>query len=97
MEFPKELQTHFSPVNPTGAAEMELHPLMMAGNTRLTDYLVCFNTLASRVGWGDATLCFQFYNRLQDQLKDWIAILGKPDTLRELVLMMQRYDNLYWE
>src|SRR5258708_19781578 len=24
-------------------------------------------------------------------------MLGKPDSLRELVLVTQRYDNLYWE
>src|SRR5260370_3203545 len=53
-EFSKELQTHFRPINPTGAAEMELCHLIMAGNARLSKYLVHFNNLASRVEWGEA-------------------------------------------
>ena len=65
-EFLKELWTHFRPTNPTGAAEMELHHLTMAGNARLSKYLVHFNTLASRVEWGEAALCFQFYDGLLD-------------------------------
>src|SRR5260370_39003823 len=96
-EFSKELWTHFRPTNPTGPAEMELCHLTMAGNARLSKYLVHFNTLTSRVEWGEAALCFQFYNGLLDQLKDRIAILGKLDTLQELVLMAQHYDNLYCE
>ena len=96
-EFSKELWTHFRPANLTRAVEMELQHLTMAGNTRLSDYLVHFNMLASRVEWGDAALCFQFYNGLPDWLKDQIAILGKLDTLWELVLTVQHYNNLYWE
>src|SRR5258708_20902081 len=49
--------------------------------------------LASRVVWGEAALCFQFY----DGLKDRLGLLGKPDSLRELVHTTQHFDNLYWE
>src|SRR5258707_10973861 len=57
----------------------------MSSRAQLSDYLVRFNTLASRVEWGDAALRFQFYNGLPERLKDRIALLGKPNTLRELV------------
>ncbi len=80
-EFVKELQTHFRPTNPTGAAEAELQHLTMASGAHLSKYLVRFNTLASRVEWGDVVLHFQFYDSLPDQLKDQIAFLGKPNTL----------------
>src|SRR5260370_26456437 len=53
--------------------------------------------LASRVEWGDAVLCFQFYDGLPEQLKDQIALLRKPNTLQELVQVTIHYDNLYWE
>src|SRR5258707_13315777 len=66
MEFVKELHTHFSPTNPPGAAEVELQHLTMASGAHLSEYLVRFNTLASRVEWGDAVLCFQFYDGLPD-------------------------------
>src|SRR5258706_2954233 len=67
-EFVKELRTHFGPTNPIGTAEAELRHLTMASGARLSEYLVRFNTLASRVEWGDAALHFQCYNSLPDQL-----------------------------
>src|SRR5258708_21255000 len=69
----------------------------MASNARLPEYLVRFNMLASRVGWGEQALHFQFYDGLPERLKDRLSMLGKPDSLCELVLVTQRYDNLYWE
>src|SRR6266436_3784653 len=96
-EFVKELWTHFRPANPTGAAEAELQHLTMSSRACLSEYLVRFNTLASRVEWGDAVLCFQFYDGLPDQLKDRIALLRKPDNLQELVQVTICHDNLYWE
>src|SRR5258707_1148629 len=59
VEFAKELKTHFGPANPVGSAEIELQHLVMASNTKLSEYLVRFNTLASCVGWGKQVLCFQ--------------------------------------
>ena len=61
------------------------------------EYLVCFNTLVSRVAWGEAALRFQFYDGLPDHLKDHLGLLGKPDSLQELVCTMQHFNNLYWE
>ncbi len=97
MEFVKELQTHFRPTNPIGTAEVELQHLTMASGAHLSKYLVRFNTLVSRVEWGDVALHFQFYDSLPDQLKDRIALLGKPDNLQELVQVTIHHDNLYWE
>ena len=92
----KELWTHFGPTNPTGVAEVLQH-LTMASGAHLSEYLVRFNTLASRVEWGDVALCFQFYDSLPDQLKDQIALLGKPNTLQELVQVTVHHNNLHWE
>src|SRR5258708_25625390 len=69
----------------------------MASNTKLSEYLVRFNTLALWVGWGEPALCFQFYDGLPECLKDGLAMLGKPNLLCDLVLVTQQYDNLYWE
>src|SRR5258707_5693774 len=69
----------------------------MAHSSQLVEYLVCFNTLVSRVVWGKAALHFQFYDRLPDHLKDCLGLLGKPDSLQELVCTTQCFDNLYWE
>src|SRR6266436_9478474 len=69
----------------------------MAHSSQLVEYLVCFNTLVSRVAWGKAALHFQFYDGLPDCLKDHLGLLGKPDSLWELVHTMQCFNNLYWE
>src|SRR5258708_6992119 len=69
----------------------------MAHSSRMVEDLVCVNTLASRVAWGKAALCFQFYDGLPDGLKDHLGLLGKPNSLWELVCTMQCFDNLYWE
>src|SRR5258705_7998559 len=97
VEFAKELKTHFGPANPVGSAKIELRHLVMASNTKLSEYLVQFNTLALWVGWGKQALHFQFYDGLPECLKDRLAMLGKPNSLRDLVLVTQRYHNLYWE
>src|SRR5258706_8865634 len=69
----------------------------MTSGAHLSEYLVRFNMLASRVEWGDAALRFQFYDGLPERLKDQITLLRKPDTLQELVQVTVRHDNLYWE
>jgi len=69
----------------------------MTHSSRLVEYLVCFNMLVSRVAWGEAALCFQFYDSLPNHLKDHLGLLGKPNSLWELVHTTQCFDNLYWE
>src|SRR5258708_39139181 len=53
--------------------------------------------LASQVLWGDAALQFQFYDGLPEQLKEKVVILGKPESLREMVNVTVHYNALYWE
>src|SRR5258705_6339354 len=96
-KFISEICTHFGPLNPTGMAEIELHHLSMQSDSHISEYLVQFNMLASQVLWGDAALQFQFYDGLPEQLKDKIMILGKPESLQEMVNVMVHYDALYWE
>src|SRR5258707_13696918 len=54
-EFISEIHTHFGPSNPTGTAEIELCHLSMHSDSCISEYLVCFNTLAS-VLCGDLAL-----------------------------------------
>src|SRR5260221_3072898 len=95
-EFLSKIRTHFGPSNPTGTAEIELHHLSMQYDSCISEYLVRFNTLASRVHWGDAALRFQFYDGLPERLKEKVMILGKPESLRKMVNVTVRYDALYW-
>src|SRR5258705_2639133 len=65
-EFISEICMHFGPLNPTRTAEIELHHLSMHSYSHISEYLVQFNMLASRVLWGDAALRFQFYDGLPE-------------------------------
>src|SRR5258706_6618854 len=96
-DFIAKICTHFGPSNPTGMAEIELCHLSMQPDAHISEYLVRFNMLASQVSWGDAALRFQFYDGLPERLKNKIAILGKPESLREMVNITVRYDALHWE
>src|SRR5258707_15643350 len=96
-DFITEIRTHFRPSNPTGMAEIELCHLFMQPDARISEYLVQFNTLASRVSRGDVALCFQFYNGLPERLKDKIMILWKPESSQEMVNITVHYDALHWE
>src|SRR5260221_502591 len=96
-DFITEICTHFGPSNPTGTAEIELRHLSMQPNAHISEYLVRFNTLASRLSWGDAALPFQFYDGLPDCLNDKITILGKPESLQCKVNVTVRYEALHWE
>src|SRR5260221_7884718 len=55
-KFISEICTHFGPSNPTRTAEIELCHLSMQYDSCISEYLVRFNTLASRVYWGDVAL-----------------------------------------
>src|SRR5258708_24495420 len=96
-DFITEIHTHFGPSNLTGMAEIELCHLSMQPDSRISEYLVWFNMLASRVSWGDVVLCFQFYDGLPERLKDKITILGKPESLQEMVNITVHYDALHCE
>jgi len=96
-EFLSEIHTHFGPLNPTGTVEIKLCHLSMQSDSRILEYPVQFNMLASQVLWGDVALQFQFYDSLPEQLKEKVAILRKPESLREMVNITVHYDTLYWE
>jgi hypothetical protein len=55
-KFVQELETNFGPYNDIGDVENELATLKMLTSQRISEYIVCFNSLASRCNWGDAPL-----------------------------------------
>src|SRR5258708_14295340 len=46
---------------------------------------------------GGCSLMIPVLNGLPEQLKEKVAILGKPESLREMVNITVCYDALYWE
>ena len=96
-DFIRELKNNLGPHNPEGEAEANLENLKMHDNQRIMKYLVDFNSLATRVQWGDTTLRQQMYCGLPPCIKDEITHISKPDTLHELRSLAQSINSQYWE
>jgi len=65
--------------------------------TKITRYTIDFNRHARRTGWNDQALAHQYYKGLPDRLKDELARIGKPVTLRGLQDLVTILDQRYWE
>ncbi|KAG6328769.1 hypothetical protein ID866_10320 [Astraeus odoratus] len=97
-EFVIKLQSTFSPHNPVANTENQLNHLQMKENQCINKYMVEFNQLTSQVkGYGDGTLCHQFYSGLPNHIKDEICHVGKPCNLDDLHYLAQEIDVHYWE
>ena len=96
--FVDELQNHFGPFDESANVERKLTNLQMKYSQCISDYLVCFNSLAVCCLWGEPALRYKFYEGLPAQLKDEICKGDrKPQTLAELQKKVQNIDARYWE
>ena len=83
--FVDELQNNFGPFDKSANVEHELTNLRMKDSQRISEYLICFNSLAVHCPWGESTLQYRFYKGLPAHLKDEICKGdGKPNMLSEL-------------
>jgi hypothetical protein len=55
-EFVRELEVNFGPYDETGEVENELVMLKMLTGQHISEYIVCFNSLATCCDWGNSTL-----------------------------------------
>ena len=92
------LETQFGPYDAVGDAENDIMTLKMRDNQRISEFIVKFNSLQTRLDWGDSALRHRFYLGLPARLKDEICRGdGKPSTLQAMRLKAQRIDARYWE
>ena len=96
-EFLAELQRLFGPRDPINDATTAIEALRYKDSSKAPRYTLEFNRHARRTGWNDAALARLYYKSLPDRLKDEIARLGKPTTLRELQDLVATLDQRYWE
>ncbi|KAG6327209.1 hypothetical protein ID866_11880 [Astraeus odoratus] len=97
-EFVIKLQSTFGPHNPVADAKNQLNHLQMKENQHINKYVVKFNRLTSQVrGYGNGTLCHQFYSGLPNHIKDEICCVGKPCNLDDLHYLAQEINMHYWE
>src|SRR6202030_3062690 len=80
-----------------GESESKIENLTMKSSQRIATYIVEFNRLATIMGWDGHALRHQFYRGLPSCIKDELAGIGKPTTLRTLKALAQSIDGRYWE
>ena len=95
--FVAELQRLFGPRDPVTEATTALEGLKYKDSTKATRYTVEFNRHARRTGWNEQALTRQYYKGLPDRLKDELARVGKPVTLRLLQDTVAVLDQRHWE
>ena len=62
--FVDELQTNFGPFDKLADIKHDLTNLQMKDTQRISDYLVCFNSLAVHCPWGELALWYRVYEGL---------------------------------
>jgi len=95
--FVDELQRLFGPRNPITDTMNSLESLKLKDSGKATKYTIDFNRYAQKTGWNEQALSHQFYKNLPDQLKDEIACIRKPTTLKTLQDLVATLDQHYWE
>ena len=83
----------FAPLNTTEAARDALKALKQGKNS-MVEYISRFDQDTGQTGWSDANHCTRFYDGLNEQLKDNLAISDCPIThLQELKAAAQILDQ----
>jgi len=86
--FMDELQHLFGPRDPITNAMNSLESLKPRDSRKATRYTIDFNRYARKTGWNKQVLSHQFYKNLPDRLKDEIAHIRKPTTLKTLQTLL---------
>jgi len=74
-----------------------LENLRYRDSGKATRNTINFNQHARKTGWNEQALSRQYYKGLPDRLKDKIACLGKPSSLKTLQDLVATLDQRYWE
>ena len=83
----------FAPLNTTEAARDVLKALKQGKNS-VVEYISRFDQYMGQTGWSDANHCTRFYDGLNEQLKDNLAISDRPiNLLQELKAATQVLDQ----
>src|ERR1700761_9557456 len=69
----------FAPLDTTEAAQDALKALKQGKNS-MAEYISKFDQFTGQTGWSDANHCTRFYDGLNEQLKDNLAISNHPIT-----------------
>ena len=80
--FTEAFTKRFAPLDTTEAAQEALKSLKQ-GKHSMAEYISRFNQYTRQTGWSSADHRTRFYDGLQDQLKDNLAIYDRPTNMYE--------------
>lgn len=83
--------------DPNQAATAERKLRMLKQLTSVAEYSARFEAERQYVKWNDPALRDQFYLGLKDNVKDQIALAGKPEKLKDLKELAVRIDSRLYE
>ena len=83
--------------DPNQAATAERKLRMLKQTSSVAEYSARFEAERQYVKWNDPALRDQFYLGLKDNVKDQIALAGKPEKLKELKELAVRIDSRLYE
>jgi hypothetical protein len=93
LRFDEAFTRRFIPLDPAEAAREALKKLRQ-GKQSVAEFKARFDEQSGLTGWSDVDLKTRFYDGLQDDIKDALAISDRPTaTLTELVTSAQTIDT----
>jgi hypothetical protein len=93
IRFDEAFTRRFIPLDPAEAAREALKKLRQ-GKQSIAEYKARFDEQSGLTGWSNVDLKTRFYDGLQDDIKDALAISNRPTaTLTELVTSAQTIDT----
>ena len=95
--FTAELFTMFGNKHLQSTAQNALLNIKMKDNSRVSEYLVAFNSHATYTGWNDVALAGHFYRGLPDRIKDMMQYIQRPQTFAGMRQSALDFDQRYWE
>jgi hypothetical protein len=96
-QFSTEIFQMFGDQHLQSTAQTALLNMKMKDNTRVSEYLVSFNSHAPFTGWNDVALAGHFYRGLPDRIKDMFQLVKRPQTFVGMRQFALEFDQRYWE
>jgi len=85
------LNTLYGDLNLETTMVREIHLLHQTGSA--AEYATRFESKKQYMHWNDEALWDQFYLNLKEELKDKIALIGRPKTYAKLKTLVIRLDS----
>ena len=95
--FIEELLINFGPYDALADTKAELDALIMKDSHKVTRFFINFFWLSTLCDYNNRALLRKAYSMLPKRAKDEMTHFDRPSTLQELMDLVLRIDQRYWE